>query len=186
MFFIFRPSNIFLRFLIGMASLVAALGTLPAIVEAKSPLITDAMVIAEQECSPSMSGVIEIRHYGHGGIAHEGILYMNGCTGKMLTSFFDTDTNQTQTVEQTMVLRSTKYGLVWLGYDPIYQDTRVPAKYNADNITMRRAVNGEWEVVNCDDANVCSEVEVISYKNQQQQMLESLEEVLEVLEQLAE
>ncbi|MBN3958721.1 hypothetical protein [Nostoc sp. NMS8] len=106
-------------------------------------------------------GTIKLR-YSSGGVVHEGRLIINGDSGKLFTRFFDIKRNKTATVEQTIEIENTAKGLVLWGYYPVYPGTKTPyPDYSADNFVLRINVDGSYFLRTCDDAENCSDVEVI-------------------------
>ncbi len=107
-------------------------------------------------------GTLKLR-YSSGAVVHEGTLTMNGDSGKLLTSFFDINSNQTATVEQTIKLENTSRGLVLWGYNPVYPGTQIPfPNYAPDNFLLGVNPDGSINLRTCDDADNCSDVEVMN------------------------
>jgi hypothetical protein len=96
---------------------------------------------------------------------YTGFLSMKGRIGKMRIQYFDEDANQSDTVDQIMVLASCTGGLILFGYNPTSASTnqRHPS-YSADNLILKREVNGDMRIINEDDqgARVPVEMELIS------------------------
>ena len=90
---------------------------------------------------------------------------MNGYSGKMRTRYFDSNVRKTQTVDQTMSLRSSSRGLILVGYNPVYAgtNTRNPT-YSADNFLFQVSSDGSLNAATCDDAGQCSDVDVESVR----------------------
>jgi hypothetical protein len=110
------------------------------------------------EATP-LYGVWRLQYSVHG-IVYQSTLKMEGDSGKMLTSFFNVETNQTETVEQTMRLQPSAKGLLLLGYNPVDANskTRHPT-YSPDNFLFQITPNGKY-FQTCDDAGRCSPVEI--------------------------
>lgn len=138
----------------------------PDFYTAESTLITEQTIAQLGECTTPMNGIIKLRHSA-GAIIHESTLYMEGCEGKMTTTFFNAASGKTEQVEQKMSQRSSAKGLFWLGFEPMYAGTNNPhPSYNADNLFFQVNTGGEWNVANCDDAGTCSPVEIVNYQQQ--------------------
>lgn len=96
-----------------------------------------------------------------GGSRHEGSLHMEGRKGKMIIQYFNESTNQTETVDQTMVLASCTRGLVMFGFNPVFADTgQKHPTYAADNLIYRREINGDTTIINKDDRGVTVPVKI--------------------------
>lgn len=95
------------------------------------------------------------------GIVHQSVLEMNGHFGNMRTRYFDPTINRKESVDQQMVLKSSPYGLVLLGYNPVYAgtSTRHP-NYAADNFLFSINDDGTFIAYTCDDDRRCSAVDV--------------------------
>lgn len=106
-------------------------------------------------------GTLKLR-FSSSGVIHEGTLSMDGNSGKLLTRFFDSNRNQTATVEQIIKLENTFRGLVLWGYEPVYPGTQTPyPNYSTDNFLLGVNSDGSINLRTCDDAGNCSDVEVI-------------------------
>jgi len=96
-----------------------------------------------------------------GGSRYEGLLHMEGQIGKMRVQYFDEYINRTQTVDQTMKLASCTWGLVMLGFNPVFADTNQEhPTYAADNLIFRRETNGDVTIMNYDDQGLAVLVEI--------------------------
>ena len=101
-----------------------------------------------------------------GGSRYEGLLRMEGRIGKMRIQYFNEATNETETVDQTMVLASCTKGLIILGFNPVLASTtQKHPKYAADNLIFRRETNGTVTIVNYDDRGVAASVEIEQVSN---------------------
>ena len=90
---------------------------------------------------------------------------MSGYSGKMRTRYFDPNFNRTQTIDQSMSLRSSSRGLVLLGYNPVYAGTNTQSStYSADNFLFQVSTDGSLLAATCDDAGQCSDVDVESVR----------------------
>jgi rhodanese-related sulfurtransferase len=93
----------------------------------------------------------------------EGTLQMNGCRGQFVVRFFNSKSETTEAVIQTMTSQDTKLGLVIMGSDPIDSRTKKPlTSYPPDNFLFRRNIDGSWEIINCDAREVCASVEILA------------------------
>jgi hypothetical protein len=107
--------------------------------------------------------VIEFRV---GDSLHEGRLQMQGSSGKMMISFFNLVTNQTDTVEQTMELAVCSFGLALFGNNPVIPNTRTRhPTYVPDNLYIWQQPNGSRAVFNIDDQNVYAPVVIRAASN---------------------
>ncbi|MGK7884493.1 MAG: hypothetical protein AB4057_07685 [Crocosphaera sp.] len=99
--------------------------------------------------------------YSVGGIVHESFLVINGSGGKMLTTYFNTNTQRTDYVEQTMRLKNSPRGILILGYNPVYPNTsRRHPTYAADNFLLQVGTDGKVAIAMMDDAGYSSLVDV--------------------------
>lgn len=111
--------------------------------------------------SGQLQGTLNLR-YSIAGIVYESTLTMDGDSGKMLTIYFNPNSNSTEIVEQTMKVKPSAQGLILLGYNPVYPGTQIQyPNYSADNFLFRVNPNGSQEFMTCDDTGRCSPVEVI-------------------------
>ena len=95
------------------------------------------------------------------GIVYESLLRMNGYRGVMLTSYFNSNINRTDYVQQTMRLGNSPRGLVIYGNNPVSPGTnRRHPSYVPDNFLFQIKPNGKKVFGMCDNANRCSPVEV--------------------------
>lgn len=86
---------------------------------------------------------------------------MEGRIGTMRIKFFNPATNQTDAVDQTMVLASCTKGLVMFGFNPVVAGTDEKiSTYSADNLIIRRETNGNITIINSDDQGISSPVEI--------------------------
>ena len=103
--------------------------------------------------------------YSVDGIVYQSVLVMNGYSGAMRTRYFDPNFKKPQVVDQTIRLKSSSKGLVLLGYNPVYAGTsRKHPTYSADNFRFSLQPDGSVVIVNCDDAQQCSAVDVETIK----------------------
>ncbi|WP_230967103.1 hypothetical protein [Nostoc sp. NZL] len=99
--------------------------------------------------------------YSIDGIVHQSVLVMNGYSGVMRTSYFDSRINKKQVVDQEISLKSSSQGLVLLGYNPVYPGTsRRHPTYAADNFLFSVEPDGSVIAYTCDDLRQCSTVDV--------------------------
>lgn len=96
------------------------------------------------------------------GVIYNSVLTMQGYSGSMRTWFFNTRIGRTVAVDQTMILKSSAYGLVLLGSNPVYADTIIPATYNPDNFLFQVRTDGVLVAVTCDAIipDRCSPVDI--------------------------
>ena len=105
-------------------------------------------------------GSWKLRYSGHG-IVYESILKMNGYSGTMRTRFRNTDSFQTEAVDQTMYLKADPDGLLIWGYNPVYAGTRTKhPTYSPDNFFFSIPPDAPPIFLTCDDRNQCSPVSV--------------------------
>jgi hypothetical protein len=126
-----------------------------------------AFVIPAQQggCTVPIHGQIGLRYSG-GPIIHEALLVMRGCMGVLFTRFFNPQTNQAEMVRQSMRLQASAEGTLLLGYNPVYADSGTAhPSYHADNFLFRQGVDGSWNIANCDDAMVCSPVQIVEVRS---------------------
>jgi hypothetical protein len=139
--------------------------TFPALSKSidKLPLLPQVPILIAQQrdCTPVspseyIYGTYKIT-WTFQGLSYESALKMEGGSGKMLTTYFNPNTNSPDVVLQTMELRNCSFGLVLAGYNPRNPNTQRPhSTYNADNLLMRREPNGSLLIFNCDDQKNCS------------------------------
>lgn len=114
------------------------------------------------ECSVPIHSSIDLR-WVMGINVFEGTLQMNGCRGQFVVRFFNSKSETTEAVIQTMTSQDTKLGLVIMGSDPIDSRTKKPlTSYPPDNFLFRRNIDGSWEIINCDAREVCASVEILA------------------------
>ena len=108
----------------------------------------------------SLDGIWKLQ-YSVNGIIYESGLEMRGNDGKMLTHFFDVNTNQSEMVEQTIELKPSPQGIVLFGSNPVYPGTQTAyPSYSPDNFLFRVNPDGSRIFYTCDDAGNCSPVEI--------------------------
>lgn len=113
-----------------------------------------------------IDGVWQFEHSA-GLLVHEATLYMSGSSGKVITRFFDEDTDQTKTIEQQVKLCQSSRGIMLLGFMPMDWVTGTIGEsigYNADNFSMKRLPNGKLEIYNRDDSGSESKVEIKNFR----------------------
>lgn len=108
----------------------------------------------------NINGDWRLEFSGANGTTHIARLQMQGASGKMRVAF--PDVNGTQgIVDQTMQLYTSSQGLFLLGFNPVDANTGAArTSYNADNLLIRRELNGSVTVINCDEAGNRSPVSV--------------------------
>jgi hypothetical protein len=95
------------------------------------------------------------------GIVYKGYLIMRGYYGDLRVSYFDPNTRNKATIDQTMKLMSSSQGLVLLGYNPVYAGTSISHPiYAADNFVFSLQPDGSLVAFTCDDEKRCSSVDV--------------------------
>jgi hypothetical protein len=95
------------------------------------------------------------------GVVYESLLQMNGYSGVMITAFFNSNTNRTEYVQQTMKLQDSAHGLMIFGSNPVYAGTNIRHPiYSPDNFLFQVRPNGEYRFVTCDNEGRCSPVEM--------------------------
>ena len=100
-------------------------------------------------------------NWSYAGLRHEGSLVMYGGIGVMRINFYNDRLQGTDSVEETMVLANCTQGLILLGFNPVVPGTNSShPSYFADNIIVRRNVDGSIDLVNCDDQGLCLRVEI--------------------------
>lgn len=115
-------------------------------------------------CTSPIHGTFELRWSG-GPVIHEAKLDLGGCAGVMTVRFFNPLLQRTEAISQRMELRSTPRGTLILGFNPVYLGTSVRhPSYAADNLLLQQDVSGRWHFENCDDQDLCSHIEVISFR----------------------
>lgn len=108
----------------------------------------------------SIDGVWKLQ-YSVGGIVYESALEMRGDRGKMLTRYFNVNTNKQEEAEQTIELQPSPHGILLLGSNPIDSETQKPhPTYSPDNFLFRVNPDGSRISHTCDDAGNCSPVEI--------------------------
>ena len=110
-----------------------------------------------------IDGVWKFEH-SSGLLVYEGTLYISGRAGKVMTKYFDEDSNQTRTVEQRMILCQSASGMILLGFMPIIRETGATADYNADNFSMKRLPNGTFDIYNKDDGGSEGKVDIKDFR----------------------
>ncbi len=138
-------------------------------VDAKNPSFTPSISDSENssfilaQLLPSSSPLYihwKLKHSARG-ILHESDLIMNGYYGKMKTKYFNPSTGKTETVEQTMKLTSSSQGLIIVGSNPVYAGTSIKHRsYSPDNIGLQIDTDGNFNVVTCDQQQICSMVDI--------------------------
>ena len=117
--------------------------------------------------SRNIDGVWTFEHSA-GLIVHQATLYISEGAGKVVTQFFDENADQTQTVEQQVLLCQSASGLMILGFHPMESATGASGeaiRYNADNFSMKRQPNGKFEIFNRDDSGVESKVNIKNFRD---------------------
>lgn len=127
-------------------------------------------LVRTKECIPPNQAEYVFGNYKLGwtmsGDRHEGLLLMKGRVGKMRIQYFNESINQTETVDQTMVLASCTKGLTMFGFNPVLADTgQEHPVYAADNLIFRRETNGDTTIINYDDQGVVVPVEIEQSSN---------------------
>lgn len=108
----------------------------------------------------SLDGIWKLQYSIHG-IVHQSGLEMRGNDGKMLTRFFNVNTNQSEMVEQTIELKPSPQGIVLFGSNPVYPGTQTAyPSYSPDNFLFQINPDGSRIFYTCDDAGNCSPVEI--------------------------
>ncbi len=118
-----------------------------------------------QQCSYPIYGVWELT-FSAAYLTHEAKLTMNGCRGVMEVAFYNQTTRRREQVTQTMRVESTARGLRITGSNPVTKGTKDPyPNYNADNLTWEMDSYGRAKITNCDAANMCSPVAIVSERH---------------------
>ncbi len=95
------------------------------------------------------------------GLQHEGVLKMDGGIGIMVIAFYDERIQDIGYVKQVMVLANCTQGMLLLGFEPVSPHTNEQhPSYSADNILIRRNVDGSIDAANCDDQSQCARIEI--------------------------
>ena len=105
------------------------------------------------EPARTIDGVWNFEH-SSGLLVHQATLYMSDGNGKVITKFFDEDTNKTKVVEQKAMLCQSSSGLMVLGTLPMDFMTGITGeavKYDADNFSMKKMPNGSFEIFSSDE-----------------------------------
>ncbi|CAN5381980.1 hypothetical protein BH10ACI1_BH10ACI1_12310 [soil metagenome] len=116
--------------------------------------------------SRNIDGVWTFEHSA-GLIVHQATLYVSEGMGKVVTKFFDENTEETQTIEQQVMLCQSASGLMILGFRPMDSATGTTGEsisYNADNFSMKRQPSGKFEIFNRDDSGVESKVDIKNFR----------------------
>lgn len=141
-----------------------SLSILAGFVLAAIPLVLEGSPAHAQPgvCTMPIYDHINIR-WSAGFVVHEAHLDLQGCRGKMTVRFFNSERRRTETISQTMIVRNTANGILLLGYNPVWLNTRTRhPSYAADNILIQQRPDGSMGIMLCDDLNQCSPVEVLS------------------------
>lgn len=122
-------------------------------------------------CTTPLYGEFDLQ-FTAGIVIHRGTLAMNGCSGVFTVRYFDGQ--KTQSVTQTMRMKNTAEGMLWLGYNPVHTDTGYRhSDYNADNFLFRLDTDGLWTAGNCDDDLVCSPVKILAVRMRENEVAPS-------------
>src|SRR6185369_13745969 len=102
-----------------------------------------------RKTSRSLDGVWTFEHSA-GVLVHEAVLYISEGTGKVITKYFDENTNRTKTIEQRVVQCQSASGIMISGFLPMDWETGTTYDigYNADNFSMKRLPSGSLEIFN--------------------------------------
>jgi hypothetical protein len=157
----------------GSLTLAIALAAIKPVNAYKPPLTrptsfnsqSSSFTIAQLTAASSPLNVNWRLQYSNSGILYESTLNMRGYYGSMRTRYFDPQLRRTIAVDQTMSLRSSAYGLILLGSNPVYAGTkRRHPTYSPDNFLLQIRPDGTFIIFTCDNASQCSHVdlEVIS------------------------
>ncbi len=118
-----------------------------------------------QQCSYPIYGVWELT-FSAAYLTHEATLTMNGCSGLMEVAFYNQRTRRREQVTQTMRVTSTARGLRVTGSRPMRKGTSNPhPTYRADNLTWEMNSYGRTKITNCDSADQCSPVAIVSERH---------------------
>lgn len=111
-----------------------------------------------------IDGVWQFEHSG-GVIVHEATLYMSENSGKVITQYYDEIEDQTQYVEQQVMLCQSSGGIMLLGSNQMNFLTGSKfISYNADNFSMKRMPNGKFEIYNDDGNGDKSKVDIKDFR----------------------
>jgi serine/threonine protein kinase, bacterial len=118
--------------------------------------------VTEQLTEPNnfINGVWRLQ-FSNGATRHDGILFMKGKIGLMSVRYFDSQSDRTETVLQTMRLWSSSQGLIVKGYNPVDNETKRPhPSYSPDEFFLQQRPDGTLYADNCDAAGICSAVRI--------------------------
>lgn len=100
------------------------------------------------------------------GIVHESTLLMTGYSGWMRTQFFSPSSRRTNTVVQRMRVRPSARGLLIVGYNPVYEGTKIRhPTYLPDALLFQINPDGSGTFFTCDTTGKgqCSPIELEAF-----------------------